>query len=64
MKVVIKKNDKVVKEFNCNTKTIMSVWNRAIDIAGGMWNGKDDFRVAVLTMREVSLLDVVKQDEL
>jgi len=44
-KVVITKNGKVVKEFSCNPQTVRNVLIRAIDIAGGMWNGTDTFKV-------------------
>lgn len=47
-KVVITKNGKVVREFNCNTNTVRNVLLKAIDIAGGMWNGSDTFKVKAL----------------
>lgn len=47
--VVIKKNGIVIKQFTVtDSKKVNSILNRAIDIAGGMWNGKDEFTVEVL----------------
>lgn len=46
-KIEITKNGKVVKEFTCRESELQSTFNKAHDIAGGMWNGKDQFKVVI-----------------
>ncbi len=45
--VQILKNGKVVKEFESHPMQVQSVFNSAVNIAGGMWNGKDTFKVVI-----------------
>jgi hypothetical protein len=47
MKVMIKKNDVTIKTFECVENTLQTTFNRAHDIAGGMWNGTDKFKVII-----------------
>ena len=47
MKVMIKKNDETIKTFECVENTLQDTFNRAHDIAGGMWNGTDKFKVII-----------------
>lgn len=53
-KVQIKKNQKVIKTFSVPAgKNIQTVFNMAVDIAGGMWNGIDDFVVNIFNCKNV-----------
>lgn len=45
--VKILKNDLTIKEFSCTESNKKKVIEKAIDVAGGMWNGKDNFTVIV-----------------
>ena len=47
MKVMILKNDETIKTLECVEKTLQHTFNLAHDIAGGMWNGKDKFKVII-----------------
>ena len=47
MKVMIKKNDVTIKTLECVENTLQDTFNRAHDIAGGMWNGTDKFKVII-----------------
>jgi hypothetical protein len=47
MKVMILKNDVAIKTLECVEKTLQHTFNLAHDIAGGMWNGKDKFKVII-----------------
>jgi hypothetical protein len=47
MKVMIKKNDETIKTLECVENTLQHTFNLAHDIAGGMWNGKDKFKVTI-----------------
>lgn len=47
MSIQILKNGKVVKSYPCTPSTMQKVFMKAFDIAGGMWNGKDEFLVKV-----------------
>ena len=45
--ISILKNGKLVKQFRCLLKMKDKYFALAFDIAGGMWNGKDKFKVVV-----------------
>jgi hypothetical protein len=45
--ISILKNNKVIKQFKCTQAKKQSVFNKAVDMAGGMWNGVDDFSVKI-----------------
>ena len=46
IRISILKNGKGIRQFTCyNKKMAENYWNYAIDLAGGMWNGKDEFTV-------------------
>jgi len=47
MSIQILKNGKVVKSYPCTPSTMQKVFNKVHNIAGGMWNGKDNFSVKV-----------------
>jgi hypothetical protein len=47
IKVMIKKNDETIKVMECMESTLQHTFNLAHDIAGGMWNGKDKFKVII-----------------
>ena len=47
MKVMILKNDVAIKTLVCMESTLQHTFNLAHDIAGGMWNGKDKFKVII-----------------
>ena len=47
IKVMILKNDVAIKTLECVENTLQTTFNRAHDIAGGMWNGKDKFKVVI-----------------
>lgn len=47
MSIQILKNGKVVFVFPCTPSTMQKTLNKVHDIAGGMWNGKDNFSVKV-----------------
>jgi hypothetical protein len=46
--IAIKSNGIIKKYFPCTIETLDKTFAKAIDIAGGMWNGKDEFKVEVL----------------
>jgi hypothetical protein len=45
--IKILKNGKLIKQFTCAEKMVQKYFNHAFDIAGGMWNGKDEFTVVI-----------------
>ena len=45
--VKILKNGNLVKQFSCYPKMQQKYFELAVDIAGGMWNGKDEFKVVI-----------------
>ena len=47
--VIIKilKNGNKIKQFSCPIKMKQKYFELAFDIAGGMWNGEDEFEVVV-----------------
>lgn len=47
IKVSILKNGAPVKTFICSEKVQQQCFEYAYNIAGGMWNGKDKFKVTV-----------------
>jgi hypothetical protein len=47
MKVMILKNDVIIKTLECVENTLQHTFNLAHDIAGGMWNGKDKIKVII-----------------
>ena len=44
---MILKNDVAIKTLECMESTLQTTFNRAHDIAGGMWNGTDKFKVII-----------------
>ena len=44
---MILKNDETIKILECVENTLQHTFNLAHDIAGGMWNGKDKFKVTI-----------------
>ena len=46
--IQILKNGKLIKQFFCTPKMQQKYFDLAYDIAGGMYNGKDEFKVIVL----------------
>jgi hypothetical protein len=47
IKVMILKNEVNIKTLECVENTLQDTFNRAHDIAGGMWNGTDKFKVVI-----------------
>jgi hypothetical protein len=47
-KIEILKNGKMVRQFICKESDLQKKFEYAVDIAGGMWNGKDNFKVVIL----------------
>jgi hypothetical protein len=45
--IKIQKNGDTIKTINCDDANLEKCYDIAYDIAGGMWNGKDDIRVVV-----------------
>ena len=45
--VKILKNGKEIREYPCTKLNWERIYTKAIDIAGGMWNGKDRFEVVI-----------------
>jgi hypothetical protein len=45
--VKILKNGNTIKQFTCPIKMQQKYFELAFDIAGGMWNGKDEFKVVI-----------------
>lgn len=45
--IKILKNGKLIKQFTCPKSIQQKYFSLAIDIAGGMWNGKDEFKVII-----------------
>ena len=48
MKVNVLKNGVIVKQFPATESTYQRVYQKAVNIAGGMWNGVDKFSVIVV----------------
>ncbi len=48
MKIQILKNGSPIKELSYTPQTLQKVFNKAVDIAGGLWNGVDKFTVKTL----------------
>jgi hypothetical protein len=48
MIIQILKNGSPIKEFPYTSQTLQKVYNKAVNIAGGKWNGVDEFVVKVL----------------
>jgi hypothetical protein len=46
--IQILKNEKVIKQFFCTEKMLQKYFDLAYDIAGGMYNGKDQFKIIIL----------------
>jgi len=46
--VQILKNGKPVKQFSCPVSMVQKYFQLAVDIAGGMYNGKDKFVVKII----------------
>lgn len=47
IKIWVLKNNRIVKEFWATKETLQKVFNMAHDVAGGMWNGVDTFKVKI-----------------
>ena len=47
IEISILKNDIVIKTFKCNKSMLDKTFNKVHNIAGGMWNGKDEFKVII-----------------
>jgi hypothetical protein len=47
IKVEIKKNGKVIKTFLCKKSDLQKTFNKAHNVAGGLWNGTDTFTVNI-----------------
>jgi hypothetical protein len=47
LQVQILKNGIIIKKFNCTENMLQSCFEKAYNIAGGMWNGKDEFKVYI-----------------
>ena len=47
MTIKILKNGNCVKQFTCTEKMMQKYYTLAYDIAGSMWNGKDEFKVVI-----------------
>jgi hypothetical protein len=47
IQIQILKNDAVIKTLSCVESKLQSTFNRAHNIAGGMWNGTDVFTIVV-----------------
>ncbi len=45
--IKIQKNGNTIKQFTCPVKMQQKYFALAFDIAGGMWNGKDEFKVVI-----------------
>jgi hypothetical protein len=45
--VKILKNGLPIKSFVCSEKVQQQCFEHAFNIAGGLWNGKDEFKVTV-----------------
>ena len=46
--VKILKNGNTIKQFTCPEKMQQKYFELAHDIAGGMWNGKDEFTIVII----------------
>ena len=46
--IQILKNGNCIKQFTSPIKLVDKYFALAVDIAGGMWNGKDEFKVVIL----------------
>jgi len=47
VQILILKNNVAIKVYLCVESQLQATFNRANDIAGGMWNGTDVFKVIV-----------------
>ena len=47
IQILILKNDVIIKTLQCVESKLQATFNKANDIAGGMWNGTDVFKVIV-----------------
>jgi hypothetical protein len=47
IQVQILKNNVVIKTLLCIESKLQSTFNRAHNMAGGMWNGTDEFTIVV-----------------
>jgi hypothetical protein len=45
--IEIQKNGNPIKTFTCTPEMQQKTFNKAMNIAGGKWNGKDDFKVII-----------------
>jgi hypothetical protein len=48
MKVNVLKNGSIIQQFSATESTYQRVYRKAVNIAGGMWNGVDKFTVIVV----------------
>jgi len=47
IKIIILKNDKVYKTYTASPSEVQSVFNKAFELAGSLYNGTDVFTVAI-----------------
>jgi hypothetical protein len=45
--IKILKNGNTIRQFTCPAKMKQKYFKLAFDMAGGMWNGKDEFNVLI-----------------
>lgn len=45
--IKILKNGQMAKQFFAPANMVQKYFELAVDIAGGMWNGKDEFKVVI-----------------
>ena len=50
VKVNILKNGEIIKQFTCLASMQQKYFAKAMNIAGGMWNGEDKFTVRIDTI--------------
>ena len=48
IEIAIFKNGVKIKSAICTPKTSQKTWDKMVDVAGGKWNGKDEFTVKIV----------------
>ena len=43
--ISILKNDQVIHQYRCDERDYKRMFSHAVDAAGGLWNGVDQFKV-------------------
>lgn len=46
--VAILKNGQLIKQFYCPEKMVQKYFEMCVDLAGGMWDGKNEYTVVIL----------------